>query len=157
MLWLDRLGITRSILLQSARATIAAVASMLLAQVFKLDEYYWAPISAIVIILSTINPRAVGWQRFVGTALGAAIGAVIASHFRPTWIVYGIAIFVSGIISALARAPAAYRFTAITLTIVLLIAHESTPWVVALHRFIEVSIGIGVALVVAEVWPLPSN
>ena len=157
MQWLDRLGINRSILMQSARTAVAAVASMVVAQIFKLPEYYWAPISAIVIILSTINHRTLGWQRFVGTALGAVIAAIIASYFRPTWIVYGIGIFICGIASALLNVAAAYRFTAITFTIVLLIAHQRSPWIVALHRFIEVSIGIAVALVVAEIWPLPSS
>jgi len=157
MQWLDRFGINRFVLMQSARTTVAAVVSLLLAQLFKLPESYWAPISAVVIILSTINPRTVGWQRFAGTALGAVIAAAIASYFRPTWIVYGIGIFVSGFVSALVRVAAAYRFTAITLTIVLLSAHERSPWIVALHRFIEVSIGIAVALLLAEIWPLPSS
>jgi Fusaric acid resistance protein-like len=40
----------------------------------------------------------------------------------------------------------AYRFAAITLSIVLLIAHQSPPWIVASHRFVEVSLGIAVAL-----------
>ncbi|MGA7302125.1 MAG: FUSC family protein, partial [Candidatus Sulfotelmatobacter sp.] len=70
--WPGRLGIGRAILINAARATLAAVASMLLSQSLKLPEFYWAPISAIVVILSTVNPRTIAWQRFVGTALGAA-------------------------------------------------------------------------------------
>jgi uncharacterized membrane protein YgaE (UPF0421/DUF939 family) len=155
--WASRLGITRAHLINSARVAAASVASMLLAQLLKLPEYYWAPVSAIVVILSTINPSTIAWQRFVGTALGAVIGALIAMFFEPSWIVYGAGIFVCGIFSALLRIGGAYRFAAITLSIVLLVVHTRPPWIVAVHRFVEVSLGIAVALVVSVVWPPPAN
>jgi uncharacterized membrane protein YgaE (UPF0421/DUF939 family) len=93
----------------------------------------------------------------VGTALGAVVGAVIATFFRPNWIVYGAGIFVCGILCALLRLGSAYRFAAITLSIVLLIAHQRPPWVVATHRFVEVSLGIAVALLVAALWRVPGS
>lgn len=128
---------------------------MLLTRLFKLPEFYWAPISTIVILLSTINPWTLAWQRFVGTALGAVVGAIIATFFQPTWITYAAGIFVCGILSAVFRIGQAYRFAAITLSIVLLIVHTSPPWIVALHRFFEVSLGIAVALAASAVWPDP--
>jgi uncharacterized membrane protein YgaE (UPF0421/DUF939 family) len=140
-------------LLDAARTTIAAVASLLLARLLKLPEFYWAPISAIVIIQSTIDPRTLAWQRFAGTALGAALGALIATFFSGSAPVYAAAIFLCGLLCALLRLRGAYRFAAITLTIVLLIAHQRPPWIVASHRFVEVSVGIAVALVLAELWP----
>ncbi|MGC2550155.1 MAG: FUSC family protein [Candidatus Sulfotelmatobacter sp.] len=155
--WPGLLGISRAVLITSARATLAAVASMLLSQSLKLPEFYWAPISAIVVILSTVNPRTIAWQRFVGTALGAALGALITTYFHPTWIVYGAGIFVCGILSALLRIGTAYRFAAITFSIVLLIAHTRPPWIIAVHRFVEVSVGIAVALIVAVAWPAPAD
>ncbi|MGA8622123.1 MAG: FUSC family protein [Candidatus Sulfotelmatobacter sp.] len=136
---------------------MATVASMLLARSLKLPEFYWAPISAIVVLLSTVNPLTVAWQRFVGTALGAALGALIATFFHPNWIVYGLGMFICGILSALLRIGSAYRFAAITLSIVLLVAHTRSPWIVAAHRFVEVSLGIAVAVVVAVVWPAPAS
>ena len=152
-----RLGITRAALMNSARATVASVVSLLLARILKLPEFYWAPISAIVILLSTIDPLTLAWQRFAGTALGAALGALIAAYLHPNWIVYGAGIYVCGILCALLRMDSAYRFAAITLTIVLLVAHTRPPWIVAAHRFVEVSLGIAVALVVTVVWPAPAN
>jgi uncharacterized membrane protein YgaE (UPF0421/DUF939 family) len=130
---------------------------MLLARALKLPEFYWAPISTIVILLSTVNPLTLAWQRFVGTALGAAMGALIASFFRPNWMVYGAGIFVCGILSAVLRLDGAYRFAGITLSIVLLIAHAAPPWRIALHRFVEVSLGIAVALVTTLVWKIPRS
>jgi uncharacterized membrane protein YgaE (UPF0421/DUF939 family) len=130
---------------------------MLLARGLKLPEFYWAPISTIVILLSTIDPLTLAWQRFVGTALGAAMGALIASFFPPNWLAYGIGIFVCGILSAVLRLDGAYRFAGIALSIVLLIAHEAPPWTIAFHRFVEVSLGIAVALVTTLVWRVPKS
>jgi len=140
-------------LLDAARTTVAAVVSLLLARLLKLPESYWAPISAIVIIQSTINPRTVAWQRFAGTALGAALGALVATFFPSNVLVYAVAIFLCGALCALLRLRSAYRFAAITLSIILLIAHQSPAWIVASHRFVEVSVGIAVALALTQLWP----
>jgi len=151
--WPQRLGLNREAILLSARAAVAAVLSLLLARSLKMPEFYWAPISTIVILLSTINPLTLAWQRFAGTALGAFLGALIARYFHSTWIVYGVGIFVCGVLSSILRLGTAYRFAAIALTIVLLITHDRSPWVVAAHRFIEVSLGIAVALLITVIWP----
>ena len=158
MLMLPRwLGLTRDALRISLRTAVATVVSMLLARTLKMPEFYWAPISTIVILLSTINPLTLAWQRFAGTALGAFLGALIATYFPPNWIVYGIGLFVCGVLSAMLRVGSAYRFAAIALSIVLLITHSRPPWMVATHRFIEVSLGIAVALLVTMIWPVSSK
>src|SRR5258708_3148153 len=156
--WPSYLQISRESLINSARTAVATVASLLIARsVLKLPEFYWAPISTIVILLSTINPLTLAWQRFAGTALGAALGAAIATFLSPSWIVYGAGIFVCGILCSLLRLSSAYRFAAITLSVVLLITHQRPPWIVAIHRFVEVSLGITVALLVTAVWKVPGN
>ena len=144
---------TLEALLDAARTTLAAVLSLVLARLLKLPESYWAPISAIVIIQSTLNPRTVAWQRFAGTALGAVMGAFVAAFLPATLWVYAGAIFLGGVLCSLLRSRGAYRFAAITLSIILLIAHSSSAWIVASHRFVEVSVGIAVALAIAQVWP----
>ena len=141
-------------ILDAARTTLAAAASLLLARMLKLPESYWAPISATVIIQSTIDPRTVAWQRFAGTALGAVLGAAVATFFHSTVAVYSAAVFVCGALCWLLRLRGAYRFAAITLSIIVLVEHTHSAWIVALHRFVEVSVGIAVALIVAEVWPM---
>ncbi len=40
-----------------------------------------------------------------------------------------------------------------TLAIVLLIPRAEPAWMIAFHRFAEVSIGIAVALLLATLWP----
>ncbi len=148
------LAIGRDSILDSVRTTLAAVAAMLLARLLKLPEYYWAPISAIVVVQSTIPPLTLGWQRFVGTALGAVLGAALATFLPDNAPVYALGIFLCGMVSWSFRVASAYRFAAITLSIVLLINRGRPPWVVAWHRFLEVSVGIAVALVVTTLWPL---
>lgn len=151
------MGISREAVLHSTRTAVGTVTSMVLARSLKLPEFYWAPISTIVILLSTVNPMTLAWQRFVGTAVGAVVGALIATFFPPSWLVYGLGLFVCGILSAVLRLGSAYRFAAITLSVVLLIGHGHPPWDVAVHRFIEVSLGIAVALVTTVAWPLPTK
>jgi uncharacterized membrane protein YccC len=47
----------------------------------------------------------------------------------------------------------AYRYASITLTIIVLIPRPEAPWAIGFHRFLEVSVGILVALAVAGLWP----
>jgi uncharacterized membrane protein YgaE (UPF0421/DUF939 family) len=155
--WIRYLGITRAALMNSLRTAVATVASLLLARSLDLPEFYWAPISTIVILLSTINPLSHAWQRFAGTAIGAALGAFIATFFTINWMVYFAAIFVCGVLCALLRVSSAYRIAAIALSIVLLITHGQPPWIVATHRFIEVSLGIAVALLITALWKVPQE
>ena len=76
-------GIDRKTFLDSVRTAVATLVSLLVARALKFPEYYWAPISTIIIMQSSIQPFQGAWQRFVGTALGAALGGAIASLCRP--------------------------------------------------------------------------
>jgi uncharacterized membrane protein YgaE (UPF0421/DUF939 family) len=140
------LGRNTGALLDSARTAAATLASLLLARALKLPEYYWAPISTIIIMQSSIQPFQGAWQRFVGTALGAALGAVTATYLGRTAVIYAIGIFTCGILASVSRSWSAYRVAAITFSIVVLIS-RGPAWVFAWHRFLEVSLGIAVALV----------
>jgi len=142
------LGVTRSTLFDSLRTAVATLVSLLIARALKFPEFYWAPISTIVILLSTIDPLQGAWQRFVGTALGAALGALFVTFVGRGAIVYAIGILLCGLLAALLRSWSAYRVAAITFSIVVLIS-RGPEWVFAWHRFLEVSLGIAVALVAA--------
>jgi uncharacterized membrane protein YgaE (UPF0421/DUF939 family) len=143
------------VLVHSARTAIAAVASVLAARLFRLPEAYWAAITTLVITQSSLGAAlTVSWQRFVGTAVGAAVGAIVASYFGPHMLVFGTSVFILGLLCALARSDqSAYRMAGVTLAIVLLVPRTGPAWQTAFHRFAEVSIGIGVALMLAWVWP----
>ncbi len=144
-----------AVLVHSLRTAVAAVASVLVARLFQLPETYWAAITTLVITQSSLGAAlAVSWQRFVGTALGAAVGAIVASYFGPHVLVFAASVFILGLLCALVRSDhSAYRFGGVALAIVLLIPRTGPPWKIAFHRFAEVSIGIAVALVMTVVWP----
>src|SRR5215469_14346686 len=144
-----------TLLEHSARSAIVAMASLLTAGQFRLPEAYWAPITTLVITQSSLGSAfPISWKRLVGTALGALDGGLAASHFPPSMFLFGATVLALGPLCALLRADrSAYRFGGVTLSIVLLIPRTNPAWQVAFHRFAEVSIGIGVALLFATVWP----
>ena len=141
-------------LVSSARTAIAASASFLIARQAGLPEAYWAPIITLVIMQSTLGATLkISGERFIGTLLGAIAGGLLTRFFPQVWWVFGSGIFVLGILCVLFRLQNSYRFAGITLAIVMLIPHTTPPWIVSLHRFIEVSIGIVVGLALTAVWP----
>jgi uncharacterized membrane protein YgaE (UPF0421/DUF939 family) len=139
----------------SARTAVAAVVSLIVARLFHLPEDYWAAITTLIILQSTLGVAlTVSEHRLAGTALGAAVGAVLANHSQANLIVFGAGIFLLGLICAALRLDrAAYRFASITFAIVALVAHSQPTWIIAAHRFFEVSIGIAVGLLITAAWP----
>ncbi|HKI68863.1 MAG TPA: FUSC family protein [Verrucomicrobiae bacterium] len=142
-------------LAHSIRTGVAAAVSLAVAQLCRLHEAYWAPITTLIVMQSTLGAAwTISKKRLVGTALGCALGALLANCFRPGIIVFGLAIVLLGLICGILRLDhTAYRFAGITLAIVLLVVRAQAPWVTGIHRFIEVSLGIVVGLVFAAIWP----
>jgi uncharacterized membrane protein YccC len=142
-------------LVHAMRTAAAAVVSILVARLARLPETYWAAVTTLVVMQSSLGAALqVSADRLIGTALGALLAAIVASYFAPRLAVYGIGIFLLGLVCAITRSSrAAYRLGGVAFTIVLLISHTEPPWHVAFHRFAEVSIGIAVALVLTVVWP----
>src|SRR5258708_5663610 len=132
----------------SARTTVAAVSALLVAPLFPLPQAYLACITAIIVTQSNLCATfTISGHRLSRTPLGANIGALISSFLGPNVIVFGLGLFVLGLLcAALHLEKNAYRYAGITLAIVLLVPYSSTAWTIALHRFLEVSIGIAVAL-----------
>ncbi len=143
------------IVVHSTRTAIAAVASVLAARLFRLPEVYWAPVTTLVITQSSLGAAlTVSRQRFAGTAVGALIAALVATYFRSNLLVFGSCVLLLGLLCPLAHLDrSAYRFGGVSLAIVLLIPRTAPAWIIAFHRFAEVSIGIAVALLLATVWP----
>lgn len=63
-------------MIHAARTAVAAVASYLIAQSFRLPQAYWAAISTLIVMQATLGGALpISLQRFAGTAIGAAAGA----------------------------------------------------------------------------------
>jgi len=137
------------------RTAVAATASVLIARLVQMPEAYWAAIATLVVMQSTLGATlTLSLERIVATAVGASVGALEANYFAANLVAFALAIVFTGLLSIAFRLEkTAYRYASITLAIVVLIPRSSPPWNVALHRFIEVSVGIIVALAVVAVWP----
>jgi uncharacterized membrane protein YgaE (UPF0421/DUF939 family) len=129
--------------------------SYLIASLFRLPDPYWAAISTLVVMQSTLGAALpISAQRFAGTAIGAAVGAAGDTWFDGGLWAFGIAVLLVGLFCAALRVErGAYRYAGITLAIVMLVPRSVSPWLIATHRFIEVSVGIAVGLVLSAVWP----
>ena len=142
-------------LIDAARTTIATVASLLFARLFHLPEAYWAGIATIIVMQSTLGAAwTISKERLIGTALGAATGALLSTYSGQNVAAFGAGVFAMGLLCAfLGIGRGAYRYSGITLIVVMLIARTQPAWIVAIHRFVEISVGIAVGLLVTAVWP----
>lgn len=139
----------------AARTAVAAAAPLLIARLLRMPEAYWATIISLIVTESALGATwTISKQRLVGCAVGATMGGLLATYLGPNTVVFSIGVFVMGMICAMLRITrSAYRYAAITLAIVLLIAHAEPPWTIAVHRFLEISLGIAVGLLLSAVWP----
>jgi uncharacterized membrane protein YccC len=143
-------------LLHSLQTAAAAVISLLIARMFRLPEAYWAAITTLIVMQSTLGSALkISEQRFAGTVVGAAAGALLATYANANVAVFGAGLLGLGIVCAILRLDrSAYRFAGITLAIVMLVTRTQPAWVIAAHRFFEVTVGIVVGLILTAVWPL---
>ena len=143
------------VIAHSARTAVAAVASFLVARLCRLPEPHWAPITTLVITQSSLGTAlSVSGDRVMGTVLGATVGVIVARWFGPHLFVFGISVFILGLLTAVVHSNrSAYRFAGVTLAIVLLVPRTGSALHIAFDRFIEVGLGIGVAVVLTMLWP----
>jgi uncharacterized membrane protein YccC len=142
-------------LLHSARTAGAAIASLLIARCCRLPETYWAPMTTLMVTQSSLRETvSISGERFIRTALGVIAEVIVASRYGSSLIMFGISVFILGLITSAAHlGRSAYRFAGITLAIVMLVPSTDSARQIALHRFVEVCIGLGVALVLTVLWP----
>jgi uncharacterized membrane protein YccC len=110
----------------AARTAVAAAVSLLVARLFQLPESYWAAITTLIVMQSTLGAALpISAQQFAGTAIGAAVGALVGNYFPGNVVVFGLAVFVIGIACAVFHVErTAYRYASITLAIVMLVGHS---------------------------------
>ena len=147
----------------SARTAVAAMAAIVVARLFALPETYWAAVTTLIVMQSELGATlGVSVRQLVGTALGVAVGTLLAGYFGSNLLAFGGGIFLLGVLCPLVarthqRLPeyfdrTAYRYGGVALTIVMVVGRYDSAGVVALHRFIEVSIGIAVGLLMTLMW-----
>ena len=135
------------------RTAIAAASAHGLAELIGIPESYWAAISAIIVMQSSLGAAwSTSKQRLQGTVLGVVLGAWLVSALGMHVLLYGFAMMGLGWLCGLLRLELiGYRFAGVTFTIVVLAADPAQVWWVGLYRFLEVSLGITTSLVVTAV------
>ena len=135
-------------------SALAAMVSYVIARLFRLPEAYWAPMSALIVMQLTLRAAfPIAIQYVVGTAMGAAVGAITDIYFHTSVRAFGAAILFVGLLCVALRIErSAFRYANISLVIVMLVPRTMSGGSVALHRFFEVSIGIAVGLVLFALW-----
>src|SRR5258708_28909039 len=142
-------------LTNSARNAVAVIVSLLVAGLFPLPETYWPAISTLIVMQSNLGEALpISAQRFVGTALGAIFGGFVGMYFPGNVAAFGVAVFAIGLLcAALKMDRGAYSHAGFTLAIVMLVPRSGNEWVIAMHRFFEVSIGVIWGLGLSAAWP----
>jgi uncharacterized membrane protein YccC len=152
---LTRLRVDRRELVHALRTTVAAVASFQIARWCRMPESYWAAIATMIVMQSTLGAAwTISKDRLAGTALGAVAGGLLATYAAQNVAAFGAGLLVLGVLCAVLRIErSAYRYAGITLAIIMLVARTQPAWIIAIHRCIEISVGIAVGLIVTALWP----
>jgi uncharacterized membrane protein YccC len=136
-----------------AKTALAAALSFFAYRALRLPHGYWAPISAIIVMQSNLGRSlSESLVRVIGTAIGAVLGALFTRLMGVNVISLFVAVGVTALVCKGLRLATSMRLACVTAAIVLLI-NEGSAWQSGLNRFIDVVLGVIVALVVSLIWP----
>jgi uncharacterized membrane protein YccC len=140
---------------QAAKTAIAGIVSLYLTKLFHLPEGYWAPITALIVMQSNVGATLnASRTRLAGTAVGAVVGGLCAALFGMSTLGFALAVAIAFFVCDLLHLADSQRLATVTVAIIMLIGHTNSAWVIALHRFSEVALGILIALLVSlTLWP----
>ena len=142
--------------LQAVKTGVAGTAAFYLSGLFHLPQGYWATMSAFIVLQgdapSTISASR---DRLIGTAIGAATGAVFVRFIGVGPLKLGLAAVITILLCEILGTYTSYRIACVTAVLVMYVTGPGTPWRLGWDRFLEVALGIVVALVVA--WAVPAK
>ncbi len=140
---------------QAAKTAIAGVISLLITDLFHLQEGYWAAITALIVMQSNVGATLTASRtRLAGTAVGAVVGGLFVALWGTSVIGFALAVTIAFVSCDLLRLADSQRLATVTVAIIMLISRTSAAWVIAVHRFAEVALGILIALLVSlTLWP----
>ncbi|MFG1462720.1 FUSC family protein [Xanthobacter sp. DSM 24535] len=136
----------------AARATVAAALAYLLAWGFDLSKGYWAVLTAILVVQSSLGASlAVALDRCLGTLAGGGIGVVLAILAGPSWKLTFALLLVGTFLTALLSARSmSFKLAPVTVVIVMLAdPTHADPWISGLERVFEIALGGVVGLACA--------
>ena len=140
---------------QAVKTAIAGLLALWITSLFHLPQGYWAAISALIVMQSNVGATVTASRtRLAGTAVGAIVGGLFVVLFGANMLGFALAVAIAFLACDLLRLADSQRLATVTVAIIMLISANASAWVIALHRFSEVALGIVVALLVSlTVWP----
>ena len=128
---------------------LAATLCLWLGHLFGLAHSYWAAITTIVVMGTDREVTFTSCRdRLIGTAIGAFLGWVTFYAWHGHYVLYGLAVALCVFLCSALAFDKAGRLAGVALTIVVLVNLDTGPGHAAIARFLEVGLGIGVALAV---------
>lgn len=135
------------------KTALAAALAMAAYRALHLPHGYWSPISAIIVMQSNLG-RSINASRnrLLGTIAGASIATVALWAAGSNVWTLGIAVGLTVWVLALLKLQDAMRLGGVTAAIVMLIS-DGTAWRTGANRFVDVALGVLIALLVSVAWP----
>src|ERR1039458_2285742 len=85
-------AVQRARIKQAIKTAVAGVASLYAAKLCRLPEDYWASISALIVMQSSVGATvSASWTRLAGTAVGAVVGGVFVAMWGVNVLAFGAA------------------------------------------------------------------
>jgi uncharacterized membrane protein YgaE (UPF0421/DUF939 family) len=136
----------------SLKTGLAAILSLWLADLLGLKYPYWAAVSAIVVMgWDTKLTFASCRDRVIGTAIGAFMGWLTFYVWHGHYLIYGVSVAICIFLCSVLQFDKAGRLAGATLSLIVLVSIDDKPSQIAISRFLEVGIGVVIALIVSLV------
>jgi uncharacterized membrane protein YccC len=132
------------------KTALAAVATLLVYQLLPFPANWhaaWAVIAAVVVMQANVGSSLqASWQRLIGTAVGALLGTLFVAATGTNVASLGAAVGLTVLVCSVFRLKEALRLASTTVVVIMLFGQGANPWYLGLERFIDIVIGILVAL-----------
>ncbi len=145
-------NLTNSHIALAVKTAVTAVLSIYAANLLHLPQGYWGAMSAIVVMQSEVGATvSASRDRLIGTAIGAVAGALFGTlGSNVLWL--GLASTLTILICPVLGLEQSYLLACVTVAIIMLVWAPGPPWSTAIHRFLEVELGIGRAFLAPWTW-----
>jgi uncharacterized membrane protein YccC len=116
------------------------------------QQAFWAALTAIAVTQQNyLDTRASSRDQIIGALVGGAVGLAAALIMGESYVAYAVAIVVAITACWLFGVGSAGRLSGSTTTIVMLVPHVGSFWLIAFTRIGEVALGIACALLVVGI------
>jgi len=137
---------------QALLALVAASSAYGLGLLLHTQQAFWAALTAIAVTQqSYLDTRASSRDQIIGATVGGIAGLGAALLWGEQYGAYAVAIVVAITACWLFGVGSAGRLSGSTTTIVMLVPHTGSFWLIALTRIGEVALGIACALLVVGI------